>query len=120
MAEAERIKGNEAIKSKDYQEAIGYYTASLGFDPRMYQSYSNRALAYLKTKGNLSLYPDYQKCIEDCENALKIDSTHIKAYHRKAKALIGQGKTVPNYQAKRYKHTDVFNKARESSQITLS
>lgn len=49
--EKERMKGNEAIKSKDFDEAISYYTTSLDFDPEMHQTYGNRALAYLKKKG---------------------------------------------------------------------
>ena len=49
-AERERLKGNEAIRSKDYQEAIGYYTRSVESDPTMHQSWANRALAHLKTK----------------------------------------------------------------------
>lgn len=50
LAEKERVKGNEALKSKDYDEAIQYYTKSIGFDPRMYQSLGNRAFVYLKKK----------------------------------------------------------------------
>ena len=50
-AEKERTKGNEAIKSKDFDEAITYYTNSINLDPSMHQSYANRALAYLKKKG---------------------------------------------------------------------
>jgi tetratricopeptide (TPR) repeat protein len=51
LAEKERVKGNEAIKSKDFDEAISYYTRSIELDSKMYQSYGNRALAYLKKKG---------------------------------------------------------------------
>jgi len=50
VAEQDRIKGNEAIKSKDFDEAISYYTNSVHNDPQMFQSYGNRALAYLKKK----------------------------------------------------------------------
>jgi tetratricopeptide (TPR) repeat protein len=50
VAENERNKGNEAIKSKDYNESIKYYSNSIKLDPSMYQSYGNRALAYLKIK----------------------------------------------------------------------
>lgn len=50
LAEKERVKGNEAIKSKDFDEAISYYSRSIDFDPKMFQSYGNRALAYLKKK----------------------------------------------------------------------
>ena len=65
MAEAERVKGNEAIKSKDFQQAITYYTSSLSLDPQMYQSYSNRALAYLKIKRTFNL-------TQNIKNALMI------------------------------------------------
>ncbi|MCB0370986.1 MAG: hypothetical protein KDD45_16585, partial [Bdellovibrionales bacterium] len=37
------MKGNEAIKSKDFDEAINYYSQSIELDPSMYQSYGNRA-----------------------------------------------------------------------------
>lgn len=50
LAEKERVKGNEAIKSKDFDEAISYYSRSIGFDPKMFQSFGNRALAYFKKK----------------------------------------------------------------------
>lgn len=50
-AEQERIKGNQAIRSKDFDEAITYYTRSIDIDPQMHQSYGNRAMAYLKKKG---------------------------------------------------------------------
>jgi tetratricopeptide (TPR) repeat protein len=50
-AEGQRVKGNEAIRSKDFDEALKYYTKSLELDSQMYQTYGNRALVYIKTKG---------------------------------------------------------------------
>jgi len=32
---------------------------------------------------------EYNRCIEDCENAMRINKNYTKAYHRKAKALVG-------------------------------
>lgn len=87
-AEKERMKGNEAIKSKDYDEAITYYSKSIELDPQSHIAFSNRALAYLKKRSILYFYIDFHKCLEDCEQALALDSTYSKAYHRKAKALI--------------------------------
>lgn len=49
-AENEKNKGNEALKSKDFKEAIQYYTKSIEYDPHIAASYCNRALVYLKLK----------------------------------------------------------------------
>jgi hypothetical protein len=38
------------MKSKDFNEAIKYYTNSIKLDSSMYQSYGNRALALIKIK----------------------------------------------------------------------
>lgn len=53
MAERERLKGNEALKSKDFDEAINYYTKSIELDSKSFQAFGNRALVYLKKKGTL-------------------------------------------------------------------
>lgn len=58
----------------------------------MFQSYGNRALAYLKKKGIIIIYEDFTKCLDDCDKALAISPTYAKAYHRKAKALVGLSK----------------------------
>lgn len=34
-------------------------------------------------------YLEFQKALDDCESALRINPKYVKAYHRKAKALIG-------------------------------
>ena len=49
-AENEKIKGNEALRSNDLNEALNYYTKSLEYDDKMAASYCNRALVYLKLK----------------------------------------------------------------------
>ena len=35
MAENERNKGNESVKSKDYKEALSFYTKSIKLDKTM-------------------------------------------------------------------------------------
>lgn len=89
LAENERNKGNESVKSKDFDEAIGYYTRSIELDPTMAASYCNRALAYLKKKGSMVCNVDFQKALVDCEEAIQLNSKYIKAYHRKGKAYQG-------------------------------
>ena len=49
-AENEKIKGNEALKSNDLNEALNYYTKSLEYDSTLTASYCNRALVNLKLK----------------------------------------------------------------------
>ncbi|CAD8110823.1 unnamed protein product [Paramecium primaurelia] len=79
LAEQEKIKGNEALKSNDLKEAINYYTQSIQFDRQMAASYCNRALVYLKLK-------EYQNVINDCDYAIALQPDYTKAYHRRAKA----------------------------------
>lgn len=55
LAEAERNKGNEAMKSKDFDEAIGFYNKSMDWDNKQASTYCNRALAYLKKNCSLNL-----------------------------------------------------------------
>ena len=49
-------------------------------------------MAYLKKKGIIVSYEDFMKCLDDCDKALEISPGYAKAYHRKAKALIGLSK----------------------------
>lgn len=76
-AEDERLKGNEFMKSKEYQDAVNCYTKSLELMEEA-ATFSNRAMAYLKLK-------NYNQVIEDANSALKIDPKYLKAYHRRGK-----------------------------------
>lgn len=85
MAENERLKGNEYMKSKESQEAIKCYSKSLELFSDDPATYSNRALAYLKTK-------EYARALEDAEAAIKLKEDYIKAYHRRGKAYAALNK----------------------------
>jgi tetratricopeptide (TPR) repeat protein len=68
LAELENSKGNEALRAKDFDEAVAYYSRSIQlFDnnpqdcPCKY--FSNRALAYLKSGAS-------DKSIQDVERTL--------------------------------------------------
>ncbi|CAE7037077.1 Spag1 [Symbiodinium natans] len=80
MADSEKEKGNEAFYSKDFTEAEAYYTRSLQYQADDASAWTNRALVRLKL-GNP------QGALEDCEHALALNGSHIKALHRKGKAL---------------------------------
>ena len=85
MAEYERLKGNECMHSKDYQEAIQCYSKSLEIyidDPA---TYSNRALAYLNLK-------EFARVIEDANSAINLKDDYLKAYHRRGKAYLSLNK----------------------------
>ena len=56
MAENERLKGNEYMKSREYQEAIDLYTKSIDIFSKDHTCFANRAQAYLQMK-------NYSKCI---------------------------------------------------------
>ena len=85
MAENERLKGNEFIKARDFTEAITCYTRALEIHPSDAATFSNRALAYLKTK-------EYARALEDAESAIKLKDDYIKAYHRRGKAYASLNK----------------------------
>ena len=68
-AENEKNKGNEALKSKDLQEALFYYSKSIEYDPTLETSYCNRALVYLEQKGILQ-FLEYEHAINDCNKAI--------------------------------------------------
>lgn len=78
-ADGEKIKGNEAMKSGDTDEAINHYTLALKFDPQSAILLSNRAAAYIKRK-------DWKNTLIDSNNAITIDPAYLKAYYRRAKA----------------------------------
>ncbi|THW62237.1 TPR-like protein [Aureobasidium pullulans] len=77
-------EGNGYFKTGKYQQAVDTYTSALEIDPQNRGTNSkilqNRALCYTKLK-------EWQKAIEDCERALKLDPSYTKARKTKAKAL---------------------------------
>lgn len=76
-------EGNAAFKAKDYQKAIDLYAQALEVDPKNKDMNSkilnNRAQAYISLK-------DYDNAISDCNEALRLDPSFIKAQKIRAKA----------------------------------
>lgn len=83
-AEEDRLKGNEFMKAKEYQEAIDCYTKSLDIFEEA-ATFGNRAMANLRLKR-------YGQVIEDSNEALRIDPNYIKAHHRRGKAYLATKK----------------------------
>ncbi|KAF6815680.1 tetratricopeptide [Colletotrichum sojae] len=77
-------EGNQDYKLGRWQSAIEKYTAALDVDPSNRGTNSkilqNRALCKIKLK-------EYDGAIADCERAISLDSTYLKARKTKANAL---------------------------------
>ena len=87
-----RLRGNTLYKEGCYKEAVEVYSEALEAydegkqpDPRLL---NNRATAYLKLR-------NFQQCLQDSEEYIKILPTCWKGYTRKALALKGLGLHFP-------------------------
>ena len=78
-AENERLKGNEFVKSKDFELAIKAYSRSLEINENEPFTFANRAMAYLKMK-------NFKAAVDDATKAIVIKPGYLKAYHRRGKA----------------------------------
>ncbi|KAM3963852.1 unc-45 myosin chaperone [Aphomia sociella] len=108
-AESYKIKGNEAFNAEKYEDATSFYTKAINHaekDSRDMATYlKNRAAAYLKTN-------QYDKAIQDCDEALKIVPEDPKALFRRAQALENLQKYEEAYRdAKAIFTVDPSNKA---------
>lgn len=81
-------EGNGHFKSGRYQQAVDVYTQALDVDPLNKGTNSkilnNRAMCYSKLK-------KHKDAIGDCDAALKLDPSYVKARKTKAKALLDSG-----------------------------
>jgi tetratricopeptide (TPR) repeat protein len=77
LAENEKLKGNELMKTKEFDQAIKLYTQSIKYDSTEPTTYCNRALAYSKVK-------QYDNAISDCTKAISLKDDYTKAYYRRA------------------------------------
>ncbi|CAL1288776.1 unnamed protein product [Larinioides sclopetarius] len=75
IANLERMKGNEAFKAQDYEEAVLYYTRSLSAF-RTAKTLNNRAQTHLKLK-------NYLEAVIDCNEVINMEPNNIKALYRR-------------------------------------
>lgn len=82
LLKTKKEEGNDAFKAGRYQEAHELYTATLIIDPNNKLTnakvYFNRAVVLVKL-GKL------KEALGDCDRAIELDETYIKAYLRRAK-----------------------------------
>jgi tetratricopeptide (TPR) repeat protein len=80
QADAIRAEGNEIFKTRNYKLAAKKYKQALSVHPSA-PVYTNRAQCYV----HLNRLRD---AIEDCECAIKLDKTWVRAYTRMADCYI--------------------------------
>jgi len=79
-AEAFKAKGNEALKAKNFDEAIKMYTEAIKLDASNHVLFSNRSAAYLM-KG------DAESALKDGEQCVSLKPDWPKSYSRHGAAL---------------------------------
>lgn len=75
-----KSKGNAALQSQNFTEAVNYYTQAIEIDPTNHVLYSNRSAAYAKTN-------DFAKSLSDAEKTIELKKDWPKGYSRKGAAL---------------------------------
>ncbi|XP_072939296.1 stress-induced-phosphoprotein 1 [Epargyreus clarus] len=78
-------KGNAALSSGKYDEAIEFYTEGIKLDPKNHVLFSNRSAAHAKA-GN------YAAALEDANTTVAINPSWSKGYSRKGSALAYLGR----------------------------
>ncbi|KAG5636022.1 hypothetical protein H0H81_009373 [Sphagnurus paluster] len=85
LAATFKEKGNSAYKERRYAQAAVLYTRAIEVTPKPEPVfYSNRAACYVNMQP-----PQHALVVEDCDEALKLDSNYVKALNRRAIALEG-------------------------------
>ncbi|KAJ2840981.1 Palmitoyl-protein thioesterase 1, partial [Coemansia erecta] len=79
-----KLEANALFAQKKYHEAIEKYSEAIKKDPTVPAFYTNRAQCHILTEG-------YGAAKQDADAALDLDSSFIKAYFRRATALLAMG-----------------------------
>eukprot|EP01130_Rhizamoeba_saxonica_P001401 TRINITY_DN11261_c0_g1_i1.p1 TRINITY_DN11261_c0_g1~~TRINITY_DN11261_c0_g1_i1.p1 ORF type:complete len:303 (-),score=79.46 TRINITY_DN11261_c0_g1_i1:20-886(-) len=81
QAEIEKNKGNDFVRSGNYEEAVECYTTAIFLNPSVHFYYGNRSAAYYHLG-------KYDNVISDAKEAIKLEPTYIRAYNRLGLAYI--------------------------------
>lgn len=81
-------RGNKLYSRKEFAKAVECYTKAIEVSVRKDAVFfSNRAACYTNYNP-----PEYEKCVQDCDEALKLDHVYVKALKRRATALENLGR----------------------------
>ncbi|EPS37659.1 hypothetical protein H072_8668 [Dactylellina haptotyla CBS 200.50] len=83
-AAAFKDKGNAAVASRDWNEAISLYSKAIELDATVPAYFSNRAHAYIKTEA-------YGYAIIDATKAIDLDPNFVKASHSEYRDIKTEG-----------------------------
>ena len=83
--EAAKVAGNEQYRTGQYESAIRLYSQAISFVPRNATYFINRAAAALMVE-------KAEEALADCNTALSIEPSLIKAHVRAAKSQVQLGK----------------------------
>lgn len=89
LADQEKLKGNECFKKGEWAQAVKFYSEAIKRNPKDAKIFSNRAACYTKLNA-------FDLTIKDCDTAISMEPTFVKAYLRKANVLkaMGQAKNA--------------------------
>lgn len=79
--------GNEFMENEKYLQAINQYSECIKLLPNHPVFYLNRATAYMRR----NWFGDMYSGLRDCQQALRLDPTYVKAHFRLARALFELG-----------------------------
>lgn len=99
LARAEKEKGNEAYKKKEFDVAIEHYKRAMEHDPTDITFYNNLAAVYFEQK-------EFEKCIELCEKGVEIGRENRADFKLIAKSLMRIGNAYRKM--KKYKQAKVY------------
>jgi stress-induced-phosphoprotein 1 len=88
----EKGLGNACFKEGRFPDAIKHYNEAMKRNPDDAKIYSNRAACYQKLL-------EFSLALKDCEEAIRLDPTFVKAHVRKGHALLAMKDTMRAGQA---------------------